>query len=243
MVMEVKRTHDKFYLGEDYKNNPKEYYKLVVNEMKTDYGFDSNSNFSLLDIGCETGSFLAHVRRTFCNSTLAGMDVMKELLEKVNDGIDGEKITAILGDISSSEILSNTKKYDVVTMLGVLSIFDDYVSVLDNVLSFINDKGTVYLFGLFNPCNLDVMIKSKFSDRECDWESGWNYISKLSIENYCEQRDLFCDFVPFELGIDIPKHEEDPLRSWTINGDNDTKIIVNGLQLVHHFYLVKIHRK
>lgn len=34
--MDGKRTHDKFYLNENYKANPKEYYKMVKNEMEED---------------------------------------------------------------------------------------------------------------------------------------------------------------------------------------------------------------
>lgn len=36
--MKVERTHDRIYLDEYYKVNPKEYFKLVFNEMKKDWG-------------------------------------------------------------------------------------------------------------------------------------------------------------------------------------------------------------
>ena len=89
---------------------------------------------------------------------------------------------------------------------------------------------------------MDVLIKSKFSDRECNWESGWNCFSKYSIEQYCERNNYQCAFVPFHLGIDIPKHTNDPLRSWTVDLKDNSKMTINGLQLVHNFYLLKIRK-
>lgn len=35
--MEIKRTHDSFYLREDYRNNTKEYFKLMKSEMEKDF--------------------------------------------------------------------------------------------------------------------------------------------------------------------------------------------------------------
>ena len=35
--MKIERTHDKFYLNENYKSNPKEYYKMVKSEIDKDF--------------------------------------------------------------------------------------------------------------------------------------------------------------------------------------------------------------
>ena len=35
--MIVERSHDYFYLNENYKDNPKEYFKLVKNEIDKDF--------------------------------------------------------------------------------------------------------------------------------------------------------------------------------------------------------------
>lgn len=85
--MKVERTHDKLYLNTDYKKNPKEYYKFVKNEIVKEHNFNRDSQFTLLDIGCETGSFLCFIKKNFLHSKLTGMDIMPELLERVNDTI------------------------------------------------------------------------------------------------------------------------------------------------------------
>ena len=183
----------------------------------------------MIDIGCETGSFLQFVRRAYSEAELIGFDIVPELLARVDAEL---RIKTVLGDISNAESykdrISDLQNCDFVTMLGVLSIFE---------------KGILYIFGIFNPENLDVIIRSKNADKECNWERGWNYFSIYSVEKYCQEIGCDVEFIPFQIGIDIAKHENDPLRSWTINLASEGKMIVNGLQLVHHFYLAKIRRK
>lgn len=48
--MKIQRTHDKLYLDEYYKANPKEYFKFVCNEMKKDFGGGLETKKELLNI-------------------------------------------------------------------------------------------------------------------------------------------------------------------------------------------------
>ena len=76
--------------------------------------------------------------------------------------------------------------------------------------------------------------------RDEAWEAGWNYPSKTSIAKYCESKGLQCEFVPFQVDFTIEERKDDLLRNWTI-GDGDDRLVVNGLQLMFHFYLCKIY--
>lgn len=235
--MKTERTHDKLYLKEDYKTNPKEYFKMVYKEMEKDW--DVLKDKKILDIGCATGDFLHYLRVKMPGAPLYGMDIMEELLLKVDDGIE-----TFCANIADSATLPE-EKFDICTMMGVLSIFDNYEQVLDNVLSLLDKKKCLYLFSFLNPENLDVLVKVRNAekhevDREETWEAGWNYISKYSISNYCRSRNLSCEFLPFVVDFNIPKHFDDPLRTWTVECGNDL-MVINGLQMIQHFYLCKIH--
>ncbi len=243
--MNIERTHDKLYLKEDYKNNPKEYFKFVKREIEKDFltgGKKEYCNFKMLDVGCETGSFLTFIRRRYPEADLWGMDIMPELLEQLNAGQKNEEkpFHPLLANIADDATLPD-EKFDLISMLGVISIFDDFRPVFTNLLRMLEENGRAYIFGIFNPENLDILIKSRPSgEKEDKWETGWNTFSIASIREYCKEMDVRCEFLPFELGIDIPKHADDPLRSWTLDMMDGKKLIVNGLQLVHHFYLLKI---
>lgn len=241
--MIIERSHDYLYLEENYKDNPKEYFKLVKNEIDNDFEV-GGGNFKMIDIGCETGSFLHYLRKSYRDAELIGFDVVPDLLAKVDIDL---KVKTVQGDISDIETyedkIYDLKGCDFVTMLGVLSIFDDFRPIIRNALEFIKEDGVLYIFGIFNPENIDIIIRSKNADQECNWERGWNYFSKYSIEKYCRELGYCVEFIPFHIGIDIPRHKEDPLRSWTVELMSGEKMIVNGLQLVHNFYLAKIRRK
>ena len=241
--MEIKRTHDSFYLKENYRANPKEYFKLVKSEIDKDFSGNLDGGVKILDIGCETGSFLYYLRSCYPDVHLYGMDVMKKLLDRLNEDGAEYGISTYLGDISDKATLPDGK-FQIITMLGVMSIFDDFKPVMDNMMSMLDEKGTAYIFGIFNPENLDVLIKSKNSEQGDDhWESGWNYFSRKSVEDYCGQSGWDFEFIPFEMPFAIEKHADDPLRSWTEEMANGHLQIVNGLQLVHQFYVLKIRRR
>lgn len=65
--MKVERTHDYLYLKENYKEQPKEYFKLIKNEIDKDF---PKGSFKMIDIGCETGSFLYFLRNAYQSAEL-----------------------------------------------------------------------------------------------------------------------------------------------------------------------------
>ncbi|SKB95294.1 Methyltransferase domain-containing protein [Lachnospiraceae bacterium] len=240
--MLIKRTHDKFYLKENYKNNPKEYFKLIEAEARTDLKLDQDSSITWIDIGCETGSFLYYLRELYPRIEFTGMDVMSELLDHLNDDIVGKKIVPFLGDIMDKAMIPK-KRFDVVSMTGVIQIFDEWEIALDNTLRLMKDTGILYMLSVFNPEPYDVFVKYKPSVSRGELEAGWNMIAVDSIKQYGEKKGYCCDCIPFKINIDIPRNQDDPVRSWTIRKEEGDRMIINGLQLVNNHFLFKIKKR
>ncbi len=236
--MQDVRTHDSFYLGENYKSEPKEYFKLIGNVIESAFDFSDGSG-RLIDVGCETGSFLWYMRERFPGLELHGIDVMQELLDQVNKPVD-RGIIAHKADISNRDTIPKDS-YDIVTLMGVLGIFDDYKIVIDNCMSMVKDGGFFCLFGAFNPEPYDVLMRCRLSDSSGPWEKGWNIFAIDSIAGFCAEKGWRIEQYPFEMPFDIPRHQDDPLRSWTMQCDGK-RIVVNGLQLIHHFVLFLIRK-
>ena len=133
-------------------------------------------------------------------------------------------------------------QFDIAYMTGVLSIFDDYETVLENFLELIKPKGIGYIFGIFNSYDIDVLIKIRNSNYQDEWESGWNLFSKSSISKILDGKNIQYSFSDWSIDIDIPKHEDDPLRSWTIKDENKSQLIINGIQLLHTYSLLEIRK-
>ncbi|MBT6936788.1 MAG: class I SAM-dependent methyltransferase [Candidatus Marinimicrobia bacterium] len=137
------RTHDRFYLKENRKLKPKEYFKFIVNNLKT-----SLDNKSVIDIGCATGDFLYYLSTCFPKAELYGADVDLDLLERTKREVSLVKRTF---QIDISDLKTDIGKYDAVFMSGVHSIYDElnWINSIKSLLKDENSRG--YIFGIFNP--------------------------------------------------------------------------------------------
>jgi len=231
--IETVRTHDKLYLSENRKRTPKEYFKFVLKEVNTDL----IKNGSTLDVGCATGDFLWFLGETFPGAQLVGADIDQELIERAKAEVPSARF--ICRNIAKDNI---EERFDIIFMLGVHSIFDDIKDWLDPMVKLLSAKkeSTVCVFGMFNPEDIDVLVRSRASSTDGPWETGWNIFSKKSVLDYCTEKKWACTFSDFNISIDIEKNLKDPLRSYTIPMQGDERLIVNGLQIVHRFSLMKL---
>ena len=230
----MKRTHDKFYFNENNKN-VKESFVAVADVI-------SRQKFSsIADVGCATGAFPYYLKKRFPSSHIEGIEYLDSLLNKAVT--DFPNISFSKGNVLDKD--SVTKKFDVITMLGVLELFDDCHTVLRNVLSWLNPKGRLILNNLINEYDIDVFIKYRPSSDnyiETELESGWNIISKKSLELFAIQNNsrlVSCE--DFSISVDLPK-QRDVMRSWTETNLSGSKDIFNALHIRQPFKIVVIEK-
>ena len=230
----MKRKHDNLYLNENNKK-VKDSFVAVADVI-------SRQKFSsIADVGCAAGAFPAYLKKRFPGSDIEGIEYLDSLLNKAL--ADFPNISFSKGNVLDKK--SVTKKFDVITMLGVLTIFDDYNTVLKNVLSWLNPKGRLILHNLVNEYDIDVFIKyrtSKDSYVETDLEQGWNIISKKSLELFAEKNSsklVSCE--DFSISVDLHK-QKDVMRSWTENNLSGTKDLFNALHIRQPYKIVVIEK-
>ena len=149
----------------------------------------------------------------------------------------------IKGDVNDRS--SVNLKYDVITMLGVLSIFDNYKNVISNVISWLNPNGRLILHSMISDFDIDVIIKYKESSLNYDpkmLESGWNIISEKSLSLAAlDNNAKIISSKPFSILMDLPK-KDDVLRSWTeLNSDGSLRI-TNALHITQPQKIVTIQK-
>lgn len=106
-----------------------------------------------------------------------------------------------------------------ITVLGVISIFDDLEKVFKNLLLRTKKGGKIYIHGMFNTSDIDVFVQyRKSEDHESQFtEAGWNIISFASCQRILSNLGAKnVKLHTFHLGIDLPK-QDDVVRSWTEN--------------------------
>ena len=224
-MAKIVRTHDNFYAKELIKE-PKTSFVLVGNLIES---LDLKRGGGVADIGCAVGAFPNYLKGRFKYINVTGFEYSKELVGKAISLFPGIKF--IPADITNSDDwVPYLNSFDIVTVLGVLSIFDDIDDSLQNIKKILKKDGKVFIHGMFNPYPLDVFIKYREAGSEnMDLESGWNIISQKTVVNKLHDIGFHSiKFHPFKLDINLPR-QEDPVRSWTEMLIDGERQIVNGL--------------
>ena len=219
----MKRDHDKFYLFESNKE-----IKQVFVEVAD--AAEISSFKSIADVGCATGVFPNYLKKRFPEANVVGIEYLNDLIKKA--AIDFPEINFIQGNVLDKD--SITQKYDVITMLGVLCIFDDYSKVIKNVLSWLNPKGRLILHNMINDYDIDVFVKYNPSGKQFNenkLQSGWNILSEKSLSLVAEENNAKIIFSrKFKLNIKLEKRN-DVMRSWTEENKYGEKDIFNALHI------------
>lgn len=237
-MKKIKRLHDKFYLKENRYNTPKESFKEILKIIKKQKKF-KNKNIQYLDVGCATGELIYFVSKNFKNIKITGLDVMVDLLKKAKkynpNSIFYKK------NINSKKF-NLEKKYDLITMTGVISIFDNFETSLNNLRKMMNKDSILIVHGHFNPYPYDVLVKYTEKDKKNILQSGWNIFSISSLKKYCRDKKLSISVLPFFIKKRLFQNKKDLIRTWTINYKNKN-YFTNGLNLFLSKYFLIIKKK
>lgn len=230
----MKRSHDAFYLNED-NTSVKQSFVDVANEVAC------ASFNTIADVGCATGAFPNYLKTRFPEAEITGLDYLESLLKKASK--DFVSIKFVTGNVLDRG--SVTQKFDVITMVGVLGIFDDYKLALENVLSWLNPKGRLILHNMVNEFDIDVFIKYKPSSINPDLESlesGWNIISLKSLNEVAKRNGAkVVSCKPFSLEVELSK-QKDVMRSWTETNAAGGNDIFNALHVRQPQKIVTIEK-
>jgi trans-aconitate methyltransferase len=231
--LKTKRIHDEIYL----KGKPviKESFKFLLKQIM----LNQKKFESLIDIGCSNGAFLKYASTILKNKDMNGADIRKDLILAAKKNCP--KVNFYQMDISKKNKKIN-KKFDVCILDGVHSIFDNHEDWLKNLLNLCNKKGSIYIFGSFNPEPYDIFVKVKHFKSKI-LESGFNRLSLASLQNSLLKKKFSFKVKKFDINIDIKKDKKDPRRTYTINLKNNKRLTINGLEQVSTKFLVVAKRK
>lgn len=225
-----KREHG-FYATEDRRKDPKENFKMINRILEMRGGRWE----SLCDIGCASGDFLYYIREQHGKEKrLIGIDNFEELLRVAKARVPD--CNFLKGDILSGQGLPE-EKFDIVCMLGVLSLFDDFKCPFENLLRLAAPGGSVLVFSPFN--SNGCRVEHRYSIR--GEEPGRLMVySQQEIGEWIQEKGYQYEFIPFQLTVKLDPDPSNPLRSYTVALADGTNGIVNGIGLWFEQYLLRI---
>ena len=222
------------YLENRYET-PKEQFVNAIDYLDIGNKLISNDK-QLLDIGCATGEFLYFVRKVNSKIVLNGIDYSSKLVEKAKDFLKNYHISIAVGDANNlSNVKDNT--YDFVTSFGTISYFDDFRPSFNEIIRVANKNSKCLILMLLNELDMDVLIKF-LNKRTGLLEDGWNKFSIESVSNYLGSRPEVKNLrlIKHRMSSDIPKNEDNLIRTWTIKNEKGERMEWNGLNMEISLY-------
>jgi ubiquinone/menaquinone biosynthesis C-methylase UbiE len=236
---EARRIHDeKVYLAEDRSDKPKEIFKQVRNIFQGWYGSHPGP-VELLDVGSATGDFLSFVAREFPDWRLTGLDVSERMIAESRQRIP--KAQFIEGSLLDQSCLAG-KQFDVITCMGVLSIFDSLEEPLGILTRALKPKGLLIIFGQMNEYAMDVLVRCRYAHTPDEpWQIGYNAFSREYYERVlgAQERKMTYTWQKFLLPIDLPR-SNDLLRNWTVSHGDDPRQQMRGTSQLSTQYILQI---
>jgi len=237
---EARRIHDeKVYLAEDRSSHPKEIFKQVGVILKSRFGA-SQVPMELLDVGSATGEFLGYVANEFPDWKLTGLDVSDRMVAESRRRLPNARF--LTGSLLEQSVLSN-QRFDVITCMGVLSIFDSLEEPIEVLVRALKPKGLLIIFGMMNEYAMDVLVRCRYSHApDQPWQIGYNAFSREYYERVLGQqgRKLEFSWQKFVLPFAIAKRE-DLLRNWTIQTENDPHQQIRGTSQLSTQYILQVN--
>jgi SAM-dependent methyltransferase len=181
----------------------------------------------LLDVGCSTGGFLDRVSRRWPGVRCTGVDLLEPVVAAAAQRVPAVEFR--VADLTRPDSLPTGQ--DIVTMVGVHSLFDDPGCWVRPLLHTAVPGARIVLYGLFNPEPVDVLMRARPVPDTIGWQTGWNLWSVATVEQILTGHALRWTWTPAP-DQPITRYSADPLHSWTVGIDGET-VAVNGTQLVH----------
>ena len=142
--MAERLADEKIYLNEDRISNPPEVFKLICDLMAKSAVSDTAS---ILDVGCAAGEQIYYLQKQFPNATFHGLDISVPLIDQACER--NPKSQFFVGSALDASSFKQAQ-FDLVYSSGTLSIFDDPVPFLENLLFWTKNEGVILIFSLFN---------------------------------------------------------------------------------------------
>lgn len=229
------------YLSAERYEHPKELFRHVVRRLHelTEPG----RAYRYADIACANGEFLYYLQSEFPHWQLHGFDYEPAFLDVARAQPSLEAVRFELVDLFE---IDETHPYDIVSLLGVMSTFQDPEPVLAKLLALCASSGLIFIDGYFN--EYDVEVRSVYSDNSTPegrgkWRVDWTQHTQAKIGEYLEP---LCQSVEFEevvMGVELPRDPAKPhIDAWTFRDADGKIIITNGTRFMLNDVMLTVRR-
>ena len=232
----------RIFFNKKYKN--KKNFKLIKYDFKFIYNFLEKkkirfNNVKIADVGCANGSFLYFLKNNYPNNFFHGIDTDKQLIRLNKNNPFLKKISFLNKSILKK---FSKNKYNVITCLGTLNLFDDQEFLLNNLLSHLYKRGFLILNCYLNKNNIDVNVNyKKYFKNSKNLSNAIYFKSYQKIKKFFLKKNLLRFFIisnPYPYKIN---------KSYGLNiytkKINKKNVRFNDLNIFYDQYLIVAQKK
>lgn len=198
---------------------------------------------SVLDLGCGGGARTIQVAKEFPGKKFAGFDYVHSMIDlaKELNQFAGADVDFAWGDWMNLGA-ENKARFDLIFSFHTLCCFKDVEEAIKALIA-VSPKKLV-LKSLFYDGPMDVLIHQRHHTHEMkdnDPDGDFNIFSMQKVEKvFREAGWSSVEFVPFEIGIDLPRPDHKGAGSYTRNLDGQRRALFSGpVYLPWHFLIAK----
>ena len=116
------------------------------------------------------------------------------------------------------------KKFDYVTCLGTINLFDDVTHLFKKMFKLCNKNGKIFIYDIFNKDPVNLRLKVNYeSEKNNIWHTQFNCFSEKYIKELCKKINpkskILFHKINFK-GINVKKNKYPKLTSYTKRIDN-----------------------
>ena len=187
---------------------------------------------NILDLGCSIGQLIFLLNKNGYTGNYFGVDndLNSIKIAKKNLGSQSKKINF---KFSNLENFKTKKKFDLITIWGLLGYFDDYETILNKYIKMMEKKSSFSIFHVFNESPYDSIFRIKYKKKLMN--PGFNFISLKNIIRFFRKKNFKVKASKFFLKTNLRKNGKKPLNQYTW-GKGSKKLILNQLNLNFVYY-------
>lgn len=246
----IQRTEDSFYTKEYNYKKIKDSHLHLITCLKKDLKKIKAGELKekIVDFGSGNGELINYLNIHFPQTTLIGVDPSKELIKVAKKYVKkkNKNINFLKGSVLNKNLFKKQTN-DISFSCGLLPIFDEFQTPINNIINWSKKKGKIYIGSLFSDFPYDVFVKYRHSKnfKKNTVESGWNIFSKKSISSFLKSHKKVKTFKfdDFNFKRNVKKNKNDYVRSWTFKDSKGKYFTTNGLNLILPASMLKIYLK
>ena len=182
---------------------------------------------SLLDIGSSTGNFLRHVKNMVEGLSLAGIDMMEDLVQECKNDASLQGIEFYQKDVLK---MTFDKPFDIVTVNAVFFALklEEFEKAIASVSSCLSSGGYLVNFDYYHPFDNQLEIKEispLFPNGLMLYPRSYNKTKEILEANNFEDIKI----EPFEIPIDLPVKDNSGTNTHTVKTEEGKRLCFRGM--------------